>query len=158
MAESEVKPFLGVIEHALHSEHTFADSMIAGYTAVLSSPGFLYFDEMPGRLADRALAERLSYFLWNSTPDAELRGLADRGELHRPRILAQQTQRLLNDPRSRRFIDDFLNYWLDLRLIEGTAPDAEEAGAPGAALSPPRRAYPPHRGIAAACPLARRRG
>jgi hypothetical protein len=32
---------------------------------------------------------------------------------------------MLNDPKSRRFVDAFLNYWLDLRLIEGTAPDVE---------------------------------
>jgi hypothetical protein len=51
--------------------------------------------------------------------------LAERGELHKPKILAQQTDRMLNDPRSRQFINAFLDYWLDLRLIEGTAPDAE---------------------------------
>jgi hypothetical protein len=39
--------------------------------------------------------------------------------------MAEQTERLLNDPKSRRFINAFLNYWLDLRLIEGTAPDVE---------------------------------
>src|SRR5436190_8126956 len=72
-----------------------------------------------------ALAERLSYFLWNSTPDAELIAASSRGELHRPKVLKRQTERLLNDPRSDRFIKNFLNYWLDLRLIEGTAPDTE---------------------------------
>jgi hypothetical protein len=99
--------------------------MVAGYTAILSSPGFLYFDEKAGRLADSALAERLSYFLWNSAPDSELRQVAERGELHRPKILRGQTERLLNDARCSRFVADFLNYWLDLRLIEGTAPDTE---------------------------------
>jgi hypothetical protein len=123
--DSEVKRFLAVIHHALESGHSFTDSMIAGYTAVLSSPGFLYFKEKPGRLDDFALASRLSYFLWNSRPDAQLKELAVRGELHRPKILRQQTDRLLNDPRSRQFINAFLDYWLDLRLIEGTAPDAE---------------------------------
>ena len=125
VADSDIKRFLGVIRQALKAGHSFTDSMIAGYTGVLSSPGFLYFSEKPGRLVDRALAERLSYFLWNSCPDAELEQVAARGELHRPKILKQQTERLLNDPRSRRFIDNFLNYWLDLRLIEGTAPDTE---------------------------------
>ena len=40
-------------------------------------------------------------------------------------MLDRQTERLLNDPRSRQFVDAFLDYWLDLRLIAGTAPDAE---------------------------------
>src|SRR5204863_2690957 len=69
--------------------------------------------------------DRLSYFLWNSCPDAELRQLAERGLLHRPKVLYQQSERLLNDSRSRRFVNAFLDYWLDLRLIEGTAPDVE---------------------------------
>jgi hypothetical protein len=54
-----------------------------------------------------------------------LRQLAVRGQLHRPKILHQQTERLLNDSRSQRFVTAFLDYWLDLRLIEGTAPDVE---------------------------------
>ena len=99
--------------------------MIAGYTGVLCSPGFLYTEEKPGRLDDFALASRLSYFLWNSPPDTELLQVASRHELHGRKVLRAQTERLLNDPKSRRFVDAFLNYWLDLRLIEGTAPDVE---------------------------------
>ena len=122
---ADVARFLGVARYAWKSGHSFTEGMLAAYTAVLSSPGFLYFNEKPGRLEDRALAERLSYFLWNSRPDAELRRVAAQGELRHAEVLRAQTERLLNDPRSRRFIDDFLNYWLDLRLIEGTAPDTE---------------------------------
>ena len=39
----------------------FANSMIAGYTAVVASPGFLYVDEKPGKLDDFALATRLPF-------------------------------------------------------------------------------------------------
>ncbi|MDB6108746.1 MAG: hypothetical protein JWR69_496 [Pedosphaera sp.] len=123
--EPDVQRFLGVIHNALNAGHGFTDAMIAGYTGVLSSPTCLYLNERPGRLDDRALAERLAYFLWNSCPDEELRGLADRGALHRPAVLRQQTERLLNDPRSQRFVAAFLDYWLDLRLIAGVDPDAE---------------------------------
>ena len=123
--QREVERFLSIIRSALKTGYSFTDAMIAGYTGVLSSPGFLYFEEKPGRLDDLALADRLSYFLWNSPPDTQLRQLAERRELHRPKVLRTQTERLLNDPKSRRFVDAFLNYWLDLRLIEGTAPDGE---------------------------------
>jgi hypothetical protein len=99
--------------------------MIAGYTGVLSSPGFLYFEERPGRLDDLAIAERLSYFLWNSEPDAELRSLAAKKELHRAKVLAAQTDRMLNDPRSRQFVNAFLDYWLDLRSISASSADEE---------------------------------
>jgi hypothetical protein len=123
--KSDVDRFLSVVRCALKSGQSFTDSMIAGYTAVLSSPGFLYFNEKPGRLDDWALAERLSYFLWNSCPDRELRELARCNELHRRKVLEQQTERLLNDARSRQFVDSFLDYWLDLRFIAGTDPDVE---------------------------------
>ncbi len=123
--EPDEQLFLRVIRQALQSGYDFTDAMIAGYTGVLSSPEFLYLHERPGRLDDRALAERLSYFLWNSCPDAELRCLADQGKLHQPEVLRQQTERLLNDPHSREFLDAFLDYWLDLRLISGTSPDEE---------------------------------
>ena len=39
-------------------------------------------------------------------------------------VLRAQTERLLDDPKSRRFVDAFLDYWLDLRKIVATAPDA----------------------------------
>jgi hypothetical protein len=125
VAEGETSGFLQVIQSALKSGSSFTDAMLAGYTAVLCSPGFLYLSETPGRLDDWALANRLSYFLWNSPPDIPLRDLATRGVLHRPKVLAAQVDRLLEDPKSRRFVNAFCNYWLDLRLIEGTAPDVE---------------------------------
>ena len=125
IAAGEGDRFLAIIQSALTNGYSFTDAMIAGYTGVLCSPGFLYLEEKPGRLQDLALASRLSYFLWNSPPDAQLRQLAERKELHRRKVLQAEIDRLLNDPKSRRFVDAFLNYWLDLRLIAGTAPDVE---------------------------------
>jgi hypothetical protein len=125
VTDADVKRFVPIVQSALKSGFSFADAMIAGYTGVLSSPGFLYLEEKPGPLDEFALASRLSYFLWNSPPDAQLMELAQNHELHRLKTLKNQTERMLKDPKSRRFVDAFLNYWLDLRLIEGTAPDVE---------------------------------
>jgi hypothetical protein len=125
VTEADLQRFLPVIQAALKAGYNFTDALIAGYTGVLSSPGFLYLQEKPGRLDDRALANRLSYFLWNSPPDTQLQRLAERKELHQPKVLRAETDRLLSEAKSRRFVDAFLNYWLDLRLIEGTAPDVE---------------------------------
>jgi hypothetical protein len=83
----------------------------------------LYLQDAPGRLDDAALAERLAFFLWNSAPDAELRRLAAEGKLRQPAVLQAQVDRLLDDPRSRRFVDAFLDYWLDLRKAGVTNPD-----------------------------------
>jgi mono/diheme cytochrome c family protein len=122
---AELKRFLPVVRTALKKGNTFTDAMLAGYTAVLCSPEFVGLDEKPGRLDDAALASRLSFFLWNSAPDDELRAVAARGQLGRPDVLRAQTERLLQHPKSRQFIDAFLDYWLDLRRLNATSPDAE---------------------------------
>ena len=124
VGDAEVQRFVAVIEGALKSGSSFADAMIAGYTAVLCSPEFICLEEKPGRLDDHALAARLSFFLWNSSPDDELRKLATDGKLHEPAMLRAQTERLLNDPKSSRFVNAFLDYWIDLRKMVATAPDS----------------------------------
>jgi hypothetical protein len=123
--EADVQRFLALIDKSLEKGFNFTDSMIAGYTAVLSSPAFLYFEEKPGRLDDLALAERLSYFLWNTAPDDELRTLAVKKELHKSKTLRDQADRMIDDRRSRHFVNAFLDYWLELRAIAGSAPDEE---------------------------------
>ena len=120
--ETDVQRFLTLINAQLARGGGFAESMLTGYTAVLSSPGFTVLEETPGRLDPYAIAERLALFLWNSPPDEILRGLASRGDLGRPEILRAQTERLLHDPKSQRFVTAFLNYWLDLRRMEDTTP------------------------------------
>ena len=122
VSEDEVGLFVDLFNDQYSQGLGFAKSMLASYTAILSSPGFLFVDEKPGRLDDYALASRLSYFLWNSEPDDALRALAEHGQLHKPKILREQTERLLNDPKSRRFVEAFTDYWLDLRKIDDTSP------------------------------------
>jgi hypothetical protein len=116
-AEADVQRFLGLVRKALDRGIPFQEALIAGYTAVLCSPGFVCLEEKPGPLDGPALASRLSYFLWNSAPDEALRAAP-------PEQLGAQADRLLGDPRSRRFVDAFLDYWLDLRRINATSPDA----------------------------------
>lgn len=125
LVEEDVESFLSVAQDILKDGDPFEEAMLSAYTCVLSSPAFIYFNETPGTLDDRALADRLAYFLWNSRPDKELLGLSDDGQLHLSHVLRQQTDRMLDDPRSDQFVTAFLNYWLDLRLIERTSPDVE---------------------------------
>jgi len=122
--EADVRRFVSLEEDGRKAGHSFTEAMITAYTAILASPSFLYLNEKPGRLDDYALATRLSLFLWNSIPDDELRARAARGELSRPAILRAETERMLADPKSSRFIDAFLDYWIDLRKIEDSTPSA----------------------------------
>ena len=102
--------------------HGFTKSLLSTYTAVLSSPGWLYIQESPGRLDDYALATRLSLFLWNSPPDDQLRALAAQAGSADPTSSEPRPIACSNDPKSRRFIDAFTDYWLDLRKIDDTSP------------------------------------
>lgn len=87
---------------------------------VLVSPEFLYLVEPRDRQAKRTplssheLASRLSYFLWNSMPDAELFELADSGDLTQPAVLGKQVRRMIADDRSWQFVEHFSDQWLDL--------------------------------------------
>ena len=81
------------------------------------------FTRPPGPLDDHALASRLSYFLWKTLPDDELISLANEKKLTQPKVLTMQVDRMLDDPRSNRFINDFLDGWLHLSDIDATTPD-----------------------------------
>lgn len=122
--EEEAQRFLALFQAQLERGEGFAKSLLAAYTAVLISPGFVFVEERPGRLDDHALATRLALLLWNSGPDPALRARAERGELRRPEVLRAEAERLLDDPRSRRFVDAFTDYWLDLRKIDDTSPSS----------------------------------
>ena len=58
------------------------------------------------------LASRLSFFLWSSVPDAELRRAAADGSLLRDDALEKQTLRMLRDERARRLAVEFFGQWL----------------------------------------------
>lgn len=114
------------------SDGGFDAGLAAGLSAILANPGFLLRieqdppDAPPGtvyRLGDVPLASRLSFFLWSSVPDDELLTLAERGELHRPRVMELQVRRMLTDPRSRSLVDSFAAQWLHLRNLESFTPD-----------------------------------
>ena len=69
---------------------------------------------VPGPVSDWELASRLSYFLWSSVPDAELRQEAAAGRLHEPDVLLEQTRRLLGDAHVRRLATEFACQWLGI--------------------------------------------
>lgn len=122
VAETDVQRFLRLFDDQFRRGAGFTRSLLAADTAVLASPGFVFVEERPGRLDGYALATRLALFLWNSTPDDMLRTLADRGELTRPEVLRAQVERMLDDPKARRFVEAFTDYWLDLRKMDDTSP------------------------------------
>jgi len=121
--DGDVERFAALASKSMSAGFSFTDAMISAYEAVLCSPAFVTLEEKPGTLDSYAMASRLSYFLWNSEPDSQLRQLAAEGKLQDAAVLKEQTKRLLDDPKSQRFVKAFLDYWLDLRKLDNTSPD-----------------------------------
>ena len=101
--------------------------------ATLVSPNFLYRIE-PGELGSsrgsedlsgHALASRLSYFIWSSTPDDELLALAAGGQLRDPAVLVEQARRMLAEPRASALSENFAGLWLELRRLAEMEPDPD---------------------------------
>jgi len=103
-------------ELALSHEEAFRLLLARVFVA---SP-FLYRLEEPpdgtkaAAVTDWELASRLSYFLWSSMPDEELRILAESDRLHEPAVFSRQTQRMLKDGRVRRLATEFATQWLHI--------------------------------------------
>jgi hypothetical protein len=99
--------------------------------AMLQSPNFLYRLESQagnnpgqGRAVDAfELATRLSFLVWNAAPDDELLDLARDGSLGAQ--IAAQVERMLEHPRARRALRQYVEQWLYLDAL----PESFELGA-----------------------------
>ena len=97
----------------------FEDAMIEVLATVLSSPQFLYLTRgNEAELTPHELATRLSMFLWCSVPDERLLNLAEEGQLRDPAVYVAEVDRMIADPRSKRFSKHFVHQWLDLQLLD----------------------------------------
>ncbi len=135
----ELKRHLTLYDQAKARGENHDQALKLAFTAALTSPNFLFRDELAPEAApagaadaafvlnDHALASRLSYFLWMTQPDAELRRLADAGQLANDTALRAQVKRLLADPKARAFTSTFLGQWLDFAgLGSEHVPDARK--------------------------------
>ena len=121
---AEIAAYAGLVARRLKAGDPPDAALRAAEQAALCAPEFLSLGGPPGPLDDWQLAARLASFLWDSLPDDRLATLARRGKLRDPAVLRAEVDRLLDDPKSRRFVEHFLDEWLDLRDIDATTPDA----------------------------------
>jgi cytochrome c553 len=125
VTDDEVQPFIALFQEKLTEPSSFEESLRLAQQAILSSAHFVFLSRETHKNDLHALAARLSYFLWSSAPDQQLNKLAADGSLARPDVLRTETERLLNDPKSRRFVENFTGQWLKLRDINSTQPDKQ---------------------------------
>ena len=121
-----------------HSAGTTLDSFDAGLNyaiaALLQSPHFLYRIEIGEldpedptirRYTDWEMASRLSYFLWNTTPDTELLDAAGAGTLTTAAGLLHQVDRMLADPAAEEGVRSLFSDMLSLYELEDISKDPE---------------------------------
>jgi hypothetical protein len=128
----EVTPFvtLGTTIASAHNDP--APGLAGALQAVLISPNFLFRIERsavvgsttPMPVNDYELANRLSYFIGSTMPDAQLTAAAAAGQLTSGAGYDAQIDRLFADPvRSAAFVQDFGAHWLSLKDTALVAPD-----------------------------------
>lgn len=100
------------------------DSLVEPLAVILAAPGFLYLDEpAPAEgNADRPLtaverAARLSYLLWAGPPDEALLAAAE-ASVADPHTLVAEVDRLVLDPRAKRFTEGFAGQWLRTERLD----------------------------------------
>lgn len=126
VTEEQTAAYREIAHKALAGGDAPTEALRIAYRAILCSPRFLTFVEEPGKLDDFAIASRLSYALYTSMPDYKLMEAAKEGKLHEPEVLAQQVDRMLANPKARRFIESFTDQWLKLKEIDFTTPDTRQ--------------------------------
>ncbi|MDQ1474382.1 MAG: hypothetical protein QOJ99_5862, partial [Bryobacterales bacterium] len=124
---ADVTPLMTLYDRAAERGDPFEERVKLALKGVLTGPEFLFKIEhrsdKPGiyPLGQYELASRLSYFLWSTMPDDELNTLAAQGRLQDPKVLTNQVDRMLNDPRSDTFASTFIGQWLGTQDLGGRA-------------------------------------
>jgi mono/diheme cytochrome c family protein len=148
---AEAAPFVSLFTRHRAAFPSFEAAMLEVCATILAAPEFLYLTETQtskptkGRqtISDMELASRLSFFLWCSLPDEELRTVAAQGKLSDPKTMAMQTKRMLADERAQRFATNFVAQWLGLAALDHVAfDDALFKGTNDAALREAMREEP----------------
>ncbi len=127
LTEKEKQDLRSFYDKTIGADPDHRKAIQALVTRILVAPQFLYrveqiADSSPvkkasyGReikpLTNWEMASRLSYFLWSSIPDNELRRAAGAGELTDPEGIKRQVRRMVADPRARRLSTEFFGQWL----------------------------------------------
>ncbi len=124
LVEEEIGAYVGVAKLGAETFGDFWQGLTYALAGLLQSPHFLYRVEVgtPGRVKgqrafdDHELATRLSFFLWNTTPDETLLAAAQAGALGKSGALVKEAERLLASPRARVALRQF---FFELLRLDG---------------------------------------
>ena len=119
--DARLSELVTVANKTTEEHRDFYAGLRMALVGLLAAPDFLFRVDLvtmahPGQptLDDYSKAARLSYFLWDAEPDAELLAAAAQGDLDSRSGLARQVDRLIASPRLddgvRAFFTDFLGF------------------------------------------------
>ena len=112
---AEVERYTALVKR----QKSLAEGARLALEAMLQSPNFLFrLESTPvAEWKPYARAARLSFLFWDTTPDASLLESARRGELDTADGLERTARRMLEDPRARTAVDEFVAQWLRLEEV-----------------------------------------
>jgi cytochrome c553 len=135
VTRAEVAALTRFVTLAKSEKQTVEQGIQLAIQAMLVSPNFLFrIERDPNptdptkvhKITDLELASRMSYFLWSSMPDDELRSLAVGGKLRAPGVVEAQIKRMLADERAATLADNFAGQWLEVRNLDSVKPDPQK--------------------------------
>ena len=132
LTDSELENRVGLSRRLTERTNDFYEGLQYSLSMLLQLPDFIFRREVAlpsadgksGTLDSYSRATRLSFLLWNTTPDAELLRSAQKGELNTPSGLARQVQRLMASPRLEVGMRAFFGDMLQLDTFDTVSKDS----------------------------------
>jgi hypothetical protein len=112
LTAAEAGRYTALFDGEMRGAGAFLDGARVVVEAMLQSPKFLFHAGGGEGARDYEIASRLSYFLWDTIPDAALLDAAARGDLRSAAGLERTARRMLEDARARQAADEFFAQWL----------------------------------------------
>ena len=138
LSDADRDDYVAMYEQEAHA-HGHAAALELVLSAMLMSPRFLYHLENDGLLDAYAMASRLSYFIWHSSPDDVLLDAAGKGELQTAGEVSAQARRMVGDARADGGLTAFYTQWLHLDNVVQS-----QSGAVGTAMRDEALAFVRH--------------
>lgn len=148
LSSDEVGRYTAVATKAAATLGDFHDGLVFAIAGLLQSPHFLFRAELlspnegrgtVARFGDYEMASRLSFFLWNTTPDNALLDAAERGELTDDVDLELQIDRMLRSDKAREGVRNFFRERFTLWLLDDLVKDGAIFTSMSADLGPEAR-------------------
>jgi hypothetical protein len=125
LTDAEFRRYSGLFAAQAAKTGKFLEGARVTVETMLQSPKFLFHLESGpgGRYRDYDVASRLSYFLWDTMPDAALLASAANGELRTTQGAEKVARRMLDNPQARPALDEFFAEWMRFDKVLGSVKD-----------------------------------